>query len=138
MPFAVALLCHPAGAYGCVVAALAALVYAWHTRSFVPAFAAAAAALLGALAFLQVPRDPAGVLLLAVGVALLQGEFLLPTYGAALLAGFAASVSGSWLLLAAAPHAALAAPLRAAIALVGALTLLAAVLRGFRLRTLAH
>ena len=61
MPFAVALLCHPAGAYACLVAAMAAFVYAWHTRRFVPAFTAASAALLTTLAFLQVPPDTPGV-----------------------------------------------------------------------------
>lgn len=139
MPFAVALLCHPAGAYGCLVTALGAFVYACHTRRFVPAFTATSAALLSALAFLQVPPDAAGLLLLVLGVALLQLEFLAPTYGAALLTGLTLSASGSWRLLAAAPGAAVALPaaLRIAVAVAGTLALLAAVVRGFRLRTLA-
>ena len=69
MPFAVAILCHPAGAYGCLVTAVGAFVYACHTRTFVPAFTATSAALLTGLAFLQVPPDAAGVLLVVVGVA---------------------------------------------------------------------
>ena len=101
MPFAVALLCHPAGAYTCLVVALAAFVYAWHTRRFVPAFTAASAALLTTLSFLHVPPDSSALLLLAIGVVLLQVEFLRPTYGAALLIGLAASIVGSWQLLAA-------------------------------------
>lgn len=138
MPFPVALLAHPAGAYACLVASLAAFVYAWHTRTFVPAFTAASAAILTALAFLHAPPDPAGLLLLAVGVALLQTEFQQPTYGAALVTGLGASISGSWLLLSPASDAtaALAPALRGAIALGGTLLILVAVVRGFRLRTL--
>jgi membrane-bound serine protease (ClpP class) len=134
MPFAVALLCHPAGAYACLVTALAAFVYAWHTRRFVPSFTAASAGALTTLAFLQVPPDAAGVALVALGVALLQAELVLPTFGAALVAGYTASVVGSWRLLAAMPGS--TATLRLAIAIAGTSALLAAVLRGFRLRTL--
>jgi membrane-bound serine protease (ClpP class) len=138
MPFAVALLCHPAGAYACLVTALAGLVYACHTRRFVPAFTAASAAALTTLAFLQVTPDAGGVALVALGVALLQAEFVLPTYGAALVTGCAAGIAGSWRLLAAAAETtpALPAAVRLALAIAGTLTLLAAVLRSFRLRTL--
>jgi membrane-bound ClpP family serine protease len=78
------------------------------------------------------------LLLLASGVVLLQIEFLRPTYGAALLIGLAASIVGSWQLLAPAPGASgtLAPALRVALAVTGTLTLTAAVLRGLRLRTL--
>jgi membrane-bound ClpP family serine protease len=138
MPFAVAVLCHPAGAYGCVVTALGAFVYACHTRTFVPTFTAVAAALLSTLAFLQVPPDATGLLLLALGVAALQLEFLAPTCGAALLTGLTLGVSGSWRLLDAVPAAVAPLPpaLRIAVAVAGTLVLLAAVVRGFRLRTL--
>lgn len=140
MPLAVALLCHPAGAYVCLIAALAGLVYAWHTRTFVPAFTAASAALLTTLSFLHVPPDAFALLLLASGVVLLQTEFLRPTYGAALLVGLSASIVGSWQLLGAAPGASgtLAPAVRVALALTGTLTLAAAVLRGLRLRTLGR
>jgi membrane-bound ClpP family serine protease len=138
MPLAVALLCHPAGAYACLVTALAASVYACHTCAFVPAFTAVSAAALTTLAFLQVPPDFAGVALVALATVLLQAELVLPTYGAALVSGCAAGIAGSWRLLAAAAEAepALPAAARLAIALAGTLALLAAVLRGFRLRTL--
>jgi len=138
MPFAVALLSHPAGAYACLVTALAAFAHACHTRRFVPAFTAASAAALTMLAFVQVPPDTAGVALVALGVAVLQAELMLPTYGAALVGGCSAALTGSWRLLAAAADAApaLPAPLRVALAIAGTLLLLAAVLRGFRLRTL--
>jgi membrane-bound serine protease (ClpP class) len=134
MPFAVALLCHPAGAYVCLVTALAAFVFTCHARSFVPAFTTASAAALTTLAFLQVPPDLAGPALLALGVALLQAELLVPTYGAALVAGCAACIAGSWRLLAAAPL--LPPEARLAFALGGTALILVAVLRGFRLRTL--
>jgi membrane-bound serine protease (ClpP class) len=134
MPLAVALLCHPAGSYVCLVTALAAFVYSCHVRRFVPAFTAASAAALTVLAFVQVPPDAAGVVLLALGVALLQAELVLPTYGAALLGGCAASVAGSWRLLEVTP--ALPMVLRLALAIAGTSALLVAVLRGFRLRTL--
>jgi membrane-bound serine protease (ClpP class) len=134
MPFAVALLCHPAGAYACLVTALAAAIYACHTGKFVAAFTAASAAALTALSFLQVPPELTGLALVAIGAALLQAELLVPTYGAALAAGCAACVAGSWRLLAAAPT--LPAAARVALALAGTVVVLAAVLRGFRLRTL--
>jgi membrane-bound ClpP family serine protease len=138
MPFSVALLCHPAGAYACLVTALAAFVYTWHTRKFLPAFTAATAALLTTLSFLHVPPDRWALLLLAIGVVLLQTEFLRPTFGAALLVGLVASSVGSWQLLAAAPGSSgtLAPALRGALAGAGTLTLAAAALRGLRLRTL--
>jgi hypothetical protein len=94
MPFAVALLCHPAGAYACLVTTLAAVVYAWHTRRFVPSFTAASAGALTTLAFLQVPPDASDVALVGLGIALLQLELVLPTYGAALVAGCATTVTG--------------------------------------------
>jgi membrane-bound ClpP family serine protease len=138
MPFAVALLCHPVGAYTCFVTALAAFVYAYHSRRFVPAFTAASAGVLTTLAFAHVTPDAAGVALVAVGVGLLQTELVLPTFGAALLAGCASSLAGAWRLLdgAAIVTQALPTTLRLAIAAAGTLTLLASVLRGFRLRTL--
>lgn len=133
MPFAVALLCHPAGAYACLMTALAALAYACHTRQFVAAFTAISAVALTLLAYLQVPPELAGLALVALGAALLQAELLVPTYGAALVAGCGACIAGSLRLLATAP---LPTAARLALAVVGTLALLAAVLRGFRLRTL--
>jgi membrane-bound ClpP family serine protease len=139
MPLAVALLCHPAGAYGFVVVTLGSFVYACQVRTFVPAFTASAAAVLTGLAFLHVSPSPHGLLLLGLGVILLQCELLLATYGAALIGGLAACVAGSWLLLAPQPGATvvLAAAPKLAIAVAGSLALLAALLRGFRRRTLA-
>jgi membrane-bound ClpP family serine protease len=137
MPCTVALLCHPAGAYACLVTALAGFVYACHTRKFVPAFTSASAAVLTTLAFLLVPPDALGLGLVALGAVLLQTEFVLPTYGAALVTGCAAGITGSWRLLGAAEATpALPEAVRLALAIAGTLTLLAAVLRGFRLRTL--
>lgn len=138
MPFAVAVLANPAGAYACLVVTLAAFVYACHTHRFVPLFAAVSAALLTGLAFAHSPPHVAGLALLVAGLALLQAEFVWPTYGAALLAGLAASGAGSWALLGAtrAAGAALAAPTRIALATLGTAVLFGAVLRGFRLRTL--
>ena len=138
MPLPVALLYHPVGAYACLVTALAGFVYAWHTRRLLAAITTMAAAALTGAAFLQVPPDAAGIALVALGVALLQTELVLPTYGAAFVTGCAAAVMGAWRLLDTAPSAAQALPpaVRLALATAGTLTLLAAVLRGFRLRTL--
>ena len=137
LPFAVALLCHPAGAYGFLVAALGAFAYACNTRSFVAAFTAASATALTVLAFLHVEPNFCGLLLLVLGMSLLQCELSFATFGTALMLGFTASVLGSWLVLA--PHGAtvvLATEEKAAIAVAGSLALLMAVLRGFRRRTL--
>jgi membrane-bound ClpP family serine protease len=139
MPLAVVLLSNPAGAYGCLVIMLAAFVYACHTRTFVPMFTAVSAALLAGLAFAYTPPHGAGLALLVAGTALLQAEFLVSTYGAALLTGLAASGAGSWLLLSTTSiaHETLPAGPRSALAALGALLLLGAVLRGLRLRTLS-
>ena len=137
LPFAVALLCHPAGAYGFIVVALGASAYACTTRSFVAAFTAASAAVLSALAFLHIEPSFSGLLLLALGVMLLQCELWFATYGTALVLGFATSLLGSWLVLApAGATPVLSAEAKAALALAGSLALLATVLHGYRRRTL--
>jgi membrane-bound ClpP family serine protease len=131
MPFAVALLCHPVGAFAALVAAIVATLYAVQSHRFVPSFTAVSAALLTLLAFLQVPPSVAGLAWLGIGMALLHAEFLWPTFGAAGLLGIGATAWSSWTLLAALPPAP-----RAAMALLGASVLLAAVARTMRLRTL--
>ena len=131
MPFAVVLLCHPAGTLTAFVVAIVAALYATQSRRFLPAFTAVAASLLTLLAFLQVPPSAAGLAWLLAGVALLHAEFLWPTFGAAGALGLAAAAWGSCSLLAA------LAPLpRGAVALLAAFILLAAVARTMRLRTL--
>lgn len=138
MPFPVALLAHPAGAYGALVVTVAAFIHAYHTRAFVPAFTAVAGAALTALAFLHSAPEATGLAALALGIALLHAEFLWSTYGLAALLGLGACALGSWELLASAGTAspALPTPLRVAAALLGSLLMLAAVLRGMRVRTL--
>jgi membrane-bound ClpP family serine protease len=138
MASAIAVLGHPIGAYACLMTALAASVYAWHTRRSVAALTAVAAAALTGLACLVAPPDVAGVALVVLGIALLQTELMVPTYGAALVTGCAAAIVGAWRLLGATTSAApvLPAALRLALAIAGTLMLLAAVLRAFRLRTL--
>lgn len=131
MPFAVALLCHPAGAFAALVAAIVAALYAAQSRRFLPTFTAVSAGLLTLLSFLLVPPSAAGLASLCAGIALLHVEFLRPTFGVAGALGILAAACGSALLLAA------LAPLpRAALALLGTVTLLVAVARTMRLRTL--
>ena len=138
MPFSVALLDHPAGAYGALVVTIAALLHAFHTRAYMPALIGAAGAALTTLAFLHRGPDATSLAALALGIALLHAEFLWSTYGAAALLGFSSCTFGSWQLLSAAGGAwpALPVPLRAAATLLGTSLLFAAVLRGMRVRTL--
>jgi membrane-bound ClpP family serine protease len=138
LPLPVALLDHPAGAYAALVVTIATLVHAYHTRAVVPAFTAVSAAALTTLAFLHRAPDTTSLVALALGVALLHAEFLWSTYGLAALLGLGACTLGSWQFLASAGAAwpALPTPLRIAAALLGSLLLLAAVLRGMRVRTL--
>ena len=131
MPLAVALLCHPVGTLTAFVAAIVFALYAAQSRRFVPVFAAVSAGLLTLLAFLQVPPSAAGLIWLLVGVALLHAEFLWPTFGLAAVLGLGSATWGSCLLLAPLPSIA-----RGAIAVLGALLLLTAVVRTMRLRTL--
>jgi membrane-bound ClpP family serine protease len=133
MPIAVALLCHPVGTYGFAVAALALLVYAHRSRTFVPLFAGIACCALTLLAFVQVPPDFVGLALLGLGVALLRLEFRWPTYGAALVGGLVAGSVGSWLMLAGSALPRLSPELRIAIAFMGTLVVLVAVLLAARL-----
>lgn len=131
MPLAVALLCHPAGAFVSLVAAVVAGLYAAQSHRFLPVFTAASAALLTLLAFLQAPPSGAGLVCLGIGVVLLHAEFRWATFGLAGLLGIAAALFGAWLLL-----AALEPAVRGTLALLGALVLLAAVAHTVRLRTL--
>jgi membrane-bound ClpP family serine protease len=131
MPFAVALLCHPLGTFAALVATIAAALFAAQSHRFLPAFAAASAALLTLLAFLQVPPSSTGLASVGLGVVLLHLEFLWPTFGIAGMLGLAATFSGSWSLL-----ATLTPVTRGAVALLGAALLLGVVARTMRLRTL--
>jgi len=136
MPFAVALLCHPAGAYTALVIAIVSLLYASHTRTFVPAFTSVAAALLTLLAFLQVPPTVTGLLLLGLVLVLLHTEFLLPTCGLAGLFGLGVTGWASSLLLAPSAATAMTGASRSVVAVAGTLVLCAVVARTMRLRTL--
>jgi membrane-bound ClpP family serine protease len=136
MPIALALLHHPAGVYAFVVAAIVGALYATQRPAFVPAFAGAAAALLGLLGFLAVPPSSFALLLLGIGIALLHAEFLFPTSGVAGLLGLGVTISASWLLLAPSAAPAMPGPLRLAVAISGTLVLFGVVARTMRLRTL--
>jgi membrane-bound ClpP family serine protease len=131
MPFVVALLCQPLGAYAALLLAVIAALYAAQSHGFVAACACVSATLLTLLAFLEVPPSVAGLAWLGVAVALLHAEFLWPTFGTAAALGVGSAAWGSYLLL-----ATLEPPARIAAALVGALLLLAVVARTMRLRTL--
>jgi membrane-bound serine protease (ClpP class) len=136
MPFAVALLDHPAGVYAFLVAAIVASLYAALKPAFVPTFAGAAAALLTLLGFSAVPPDYAALLLLAIGIALLHAEFLLPTSGALGALGLAVTAWASMLLLAPSGWPELGGPTRVAASIGGTLVLFGAVAHTMRLRTL--
>jgi hypothetical protein len=131
MPITVAMLCHPAGAFAALVTALVAALYAAQSRRFLPTFTAVSAGALALLAALQVPPSALALVTLCAGIALLHAEFLWPTFGGAGALGLGATTWGSWLLL-----GALAPAPRAGVALLGAATLVAAVARTMRLRTL--
>jgi len=137
MPFAIAVVSPPAGAYAWLVVAIGVLTYALYVPRFVSAFAGASAGVLAALGYVSVPPDAAGLALLALGALLLNVEFLRATCGVAAIAGLATAVAGSWRLLGAAPPIApLPATLRIACAVVGALALLVVTERAVRRYTL--
>lgn len=133
MPFAIALLCHPIGAYTFLVVAVAGLVYGIHVRRFVSLFTGVSAALLTTLAFLHVPPSGTAVALLIVGAVLLNLEFRCSTGGTAGVLGLAATLGGSWQLLVTLPP-----PWRAALAALGTALVLLATLRGWRRARLRH
>jgi membrane-bound serine protease (ClpP class) len=133
MPLAIVVVSPPAGAYAWLVIAVASLTYTAYAPRFVVAFAAATAGTLATLGYLHVPPDAAGLGLLALGVLLLNLEFLRPTFGAAAVVGLAFTSGGSWRLLGtAAPVAPLPTSLRIACAVVGALVLLVSTQRAVR------
>jgi len=136
MPFAVALLHHPAGIYVFLVAAIVASLYAAQRPAFVPTFAGLAACLLALLGFMAVPPSYAALLLLATGVVLLHLEFLLPTSGFAGTLGLGVTAWASLLLLAPSAMQPWAGPSRFAVAIVGTLVVFGAVAHTMRLRTL--
>ena len=137
MPFAIAVVSPPVCAYAWLVVAIAGLLYATYVPRFVIAFAGAAAGTLAALGYLQIPPDAAGLAMFALGVLLLNLEFLRPTFGAAAMAGLAVTMVGSWRLLGVTPPLApLPEPLRAACSVVGALALLVITERAVRRYTL--
>lgn len=120
MPLTVALLAHPAGAYACLVVAVAAVAYGARVRRFVPLFAGSAAGFLAVLGFMHVPPRAIALVLLAAGVALLHAEFRSSTSGVPGALALAALLLGSWWVLSPA-NGALTLPLvaRALLALVG-------------------
>lgn len=135
MPFAVALLAHPVGAYAFLVIGIATLVYGAHARRFVPLFAGTSSALLACLAFLHARPSAASLALLALAVVLMHAEFRCATRGALGALGLVAATWGSWLALGiGAPLP--SAPARLAIALAGAAGLLLAVGAALRRATL--
>lgn len=137
LPFAIAVVSPPAGAYAWLVGASGALVYAAYVPRFVVAFAGFAAGTLAAVGYLHVPPDAAGLVLFALGVLLLNLEFLRPTFGAAALAGIAAAAAGSWRLLGSTPPVgALPVVVRIACAVAGAVILLVITERAVRRYTL--
>jgi len=137
MPFAIAVVSPPAGAYAWLIIAIGGLVYAAYVPRFVIAFAGTTAGALAALGYLHAPPDTVALPLLTLGVLLLNLEFLRPTFGAAAIAGLAATTAGSWRLLGSAPPLApLPITLRIACAVVGAVALLVITERAVRRYTL--
>jgi membrane-bound serine protease (ClpP class) len=135
MPFVVALLHDPAGVYGFLVAAIVASLYAARRPAFLPVFAGVSAALLTTLGFAAVAPNLPALWLLALGIALLHVEFLVPTSGAAGAVGLGVTAWASLLLSAPSVFGA-AGPLRFAVALLGTAALFGAVAHTMRLRTL--
>jgi membrane-bound serine protease (ClpP class) len=136
MPFAVALLHHPAGVYAFLVAAIVASLYASLKPAFAPTFTAVAAGLLALLGFVAVPPSYAALMLLAIGVVLLHLEFLIPTSGAAGVLGLAVTVWASTQLLVRSGGPELGAATVVAAAITGTSILFGAVIHTMRLRTL--
>lgn len=137
MPFAVALLANPVGAYIALVTAIALLVYGVHARRYVPLLTGSAAGVLASIAFLHVAPNTIALASIAAGVAFADAEFRFATAGAAAILGVLALLGGSWWLLSGGPPG--AAPpesLRALVALAGSVSILLATLLGWRRSTL--
>ncbi len=123
MPISVAILQDPRTAYCLLVTALIGLCHAAYLRNtLVITFTGTASALLALLAYLHNPPHPSAVLCVGLGFALMNAEFLLPTFGLAGICALAATAYGSWLLLE--PSASIELPLAARALLAGAGTLL--------------
>ena len=137
MPFAVAALSQSASAYCLLLIGVAGLAYASVARAaFVPGFTGIAATMLAALAYWPESPSVAGLVALVLGAALMNLEFLLPTFGCAGVSGIVAGVWGSWRLLEHPTLAQTPLPWRIALAVGGTGMLVAAIGRAWRLRTL--
>ena len=139
MPISVAILLDPRAAYCLLVIALMGLCHAAYLRgTLVIAFTGTTSALLALLAYLHNPPRPGAVLGIGVGFALMNAEFLLPTFGLAAVVALAATFCGSWLLLEPSPGISLPAAARALLGGAGTLLLFLAVGRVLRRYTLAR
>ena len=137
MPFAVAALSQPASAYCLLVIGVAGLAYAGVARAaFVPGFAGVAASLLAVLAYWYEPPSVVGLVALVLAAALMNVEFLLPTFGCAGASGIVAGVWGTWRLLEHPTMLLTPLPWRIALAGGGTALLFAAIGSAWRRRTL--
>lgn len=131
-----AVITNPMIAYGLLLIGIWGLIFeGFHPGGVLPGVVGVIALLVALFAFQLLPTDFAGLALIAVGSAMMAGEFFLPTYGSLGLGGLIGFVVGSLILFdAGGPGMSISRALIGAIATVGGLVVLGIVYLGARAR----
>ena len=117
---------NPTVAYLLMLIGIYGLIFeGYNPGAIVPGVVGAISLLLALFAFQVLPVNYAGLALIVLGVILMVGEFLVPSFGALGMGGIASFVFGSVILIDSdVPGFGVSVPLIMSIALTGALTLL--------------
>ena len=117
---------NPTVAYLLMLIGIYGLIFeGYNPGAIVPGVVGAISLLLALFAFQVLPVNYAGLALIVLGVILMVGEFLVPSFGALGMGGIASFVFGSVILIDSdVPGFGVSVPLIVSIALSGALTLL--------------
>jgi membrane-bound serine protease (ClpP class) len=129
---------NPTVAYMLMLLGIYGLIFeGYNPGAILPGVVGAIALLLALFSFQILPVNYAGLALILLGVILMIGEFLVPSFGALGIGGIAAFIFGSVILIDSdVPGLGVSTPLIVGIALTGSLTLLGVIWPAMRSRTL--
>ena len=133
-----AVISNPTVAYMLMLLGIYGLIFeGYNPGAILPGVVGAIALLLALFSFQILPVNYAGLALILLGVILMIGEFLVPSFGALGIGGIAAFIFGSVILIDSdVPGLGVSTPLIVGIALTGSCTLLGVIWLAMRSRTL--